>query len=89
MHDPFKANDMCLAIPAQIISIDAEKNSAIAAIEGVNVEVSLALLDEVQLGDYVLVHVGYALQKMDEQEALQTLALFAEAGMGVGDEIHQ
>ncbi|WP_347989332.1 HypC/HybG/HupF family hydrogenase formation chaperone [Methylomonas sp. AM2-LC] len=80
---------MCLAIPAQIISIDIEKNSAIAAVEGVEIEVSLALLDEVLLGDYVLIHVGYALQKIDEQEALKTLALFAEAGLEAGDEIHQ
>ena len=43
-------------------------------------EISLALLDEVSVGDYVIVHVGYALQKLDEDEAKQTLAAFAEMG---------
>ena len=54
---------------------------ATVSINKVTVEVSLALVDDVKLGDYVLVHVGYALNKIDEDEALQTLALFAEAGL--------
>jgi hydrogenase expression/formation protein HypC len=75
---------MCLAIPAQIISVDAIHNMATASLSGVQVEVSLALLDEAKPGDYVLVHVGYALSRIDEQEALNTLELFAE----MHDEIH-
>ncbi|MDD5273497.1 MAG: HypC/HybG/HupF family hydrogenase formation chaperone [Methylovulum sp.] len=72
---------MCLALPAQIIAIDTATNMATASIDNVKVEVSLALVDDVALGDYVLVHVGYALNKIDEEEALKTLALFAEAGL--------
>lgn len=72
---------MCLAIPAQIFSIDPSNDKAIVNADGIKVEVSLALLDEVHVGDYVLVHVGYALSKIDEEEALKTLELFAEAGL--------
>lgn len=72
---------MCLAIPAQIIDMDFSTQMATASVDGVKVEVSLALVDDVHIGDYVLVHVGYALNKIDEDEALKTLALFAEAGL--------
>jgi len=70
---------MCLAIPAcveQLISGD----SAIVNLGGVRKEISLALLEDVAVGDYVIVHVGFALQKLDPEEAAQTLALFAEIG---------
>ena len=50
---------------------------------GVRKDVSLALLDDVNIGDYVIVHVGYALQKLDPEEAEKTLALFAEMGTQV------
>ncbi|MCX7093416.1 MAG: HypC/HybG/HupF family hydrogenase formation chaperone [Methylobacter sp.] len=72
---------MCLALPAKIVALDAAANMATASVDNVKVEVSLALVDDVALGDYVLVHVGYALNKIDEDEALKTLALFAEAGL--------
>jgi len=72
---------MCLALPAQIQQIDATMQMAIVSVGGVKVEVSLALVDDVHAGDYVLVHVGYALNKIDEDEAIKTLALFAEAGL--------
>jgi hydrogenase expression/formation protein HypC len=72
---------MCLALPAQIIALDPATQMATASVGNVKVEVSLALVDEVGIGDYVLVHVGYALNKIDEEEALKTLALFAEAGL--------
>ncbi len=72
---------MCLAIPAKIITVDEVGESAVASVDNVHVEVSLALVDDVKVGDYVLVHVGYALNKIDEQEAQETLALFAEAGL--------
>ena len=70
---------MCLAIPAcveQLVGIDA----AIVNLGGVRKEISLALVDDVAIGDYVIVHVGYALQKLDQEEAQRTLALFAELG---------
>lgn len=72
---------MCLAIPAQIMTIDKASNMAMVSVDKVKVDVSLALVDDVNIGDYVLVHVGYALNKIDEDEALKTLALFAEAGL--------
>lgn len=72
---------MCLAVPARVISVDAHADSAVVSLDNVQVDVSLALVDDVQVGDYVLVHVGYALNKIDEEEARQTLALFAEAGL--------
>ena len=72
---------MCLALPAQIVAINPATHMATASVGNVKVEVSLALVDEVGIGDYVLVHVGYALNKIDEEEALKTLALFAEAGL--------
>lgn len=72
---------MCLALPAQIIHIAPSGDMASVSVDGVQVEVSLALVDDVSVGDYVLVHVGYALNKLDEDEAQKTLALFAEAGL--------
>ena len=68
---------MCLAIPARIEQFIAE-DSAIVNMGGVHKEISLALMEGVALGDYVIVHVGYALQKLDPVEAERTLALFAE-----------
>jgi hydrogenase expression/formation protein HypC len=72
---------MCLAIPARIASIDDTGETARVTLGGVAKEISLALVDGVEVGDYVLVHVGYALNRIDEDEAEQTLALMAEAGM--------
>ena len=75
---------MCLAIPACVEELIGE-NSAIVNLGGVRKEISLALLDDAAVGDYVIVHVGFALQKLDPKEAAQTLALFAEIG-GVAPE---
>lgn len=72
---------MCLAIPAQVVTIDATGETATVAIDQIQVEVSLALVEDVSIGDYVLVHVGYALQKLSEEEAMKTLELFVEAGL--------
>ena len=71
---------MCLAIPAQVISLDAD-DMATVALEGIRKPVSTALVDDVAVGDYVLVHVGYALHKLSEEEADRTLKLMAEAGV--------
>jgi hydrogenase expression/formation protein HypC len=70
---------MCLAIPARIEQLVSD-SSAIVNLGGVRKEISLALVEDAAVGDYVIVHVGYALQKLDEDEALRTLALFAEIG---------
>ncbi len=69
---------MCHAIPAQIVAIDEQNDSATVALGEVKKDVSLALVQDVQLGDYVLVHVGYALNKISTEEAERTLQLFAE-----------
>ena len=72
---------MCLALPAQIISISDDANSATVTLEGVKKEISLALVDDVSVDDFVLVHVGYALNKVSPEEAEKTLALMADAGL--------
>ena len=68
---------MCLAIPARIEQLIAE-DSAIINLGGMRKEVSLALVENIVVGDYVIVHAGYALQKLDQEEAVHTLAMFAE-----------
>ena len=70
---------MCLAIPAQVVELRDESN-AVVDLAGVRKEISLALVEDVQVGDYVIVHVGYALNKLDPEEAENTLRLFAEMG---------
>jgi hydrogenase expression/formation protein HypC len=70
---------MCLAIPAQVVEL-REGDNAVVDLAGVRKEISLALVDQVVVGDYVIVHVGYALNKLDPEEAAKTLALFAEIG---------
>ena len=68
---------MCLAIPVKIEEIiDAE--TAKADIGGVRKEINVALISDLAVGDYVIMHVGYALNKIDPEEAERTLALFSE-----------
>ena len=77
---------MCLAIPAQIVEL-RDGDNALVDLAGVKKEISLALVDGVAVGDYVIVHVGYALNKLDPEEAAKTLKLFAEMGeLAFGDE---
>ena len=68
---------MCLALPAQVVELRPD-DMAVVDLAGVKKEISLALVDNVQLGDYVIVHVGYALNKLDPEEADKTLQLFAD-----------
>jgi hydrogenase expression/formation protein HypC len=67
---------MCLAIPVRIVSIDG--NEAETEIAGVRRRVSIALTPEAKLGDYVLLHTGYAIGVIDEAEAEETLKLLEE-----------
>ncbi|HEX4974395.1 MAG TPA: HypC/HybG/HupF family hydrogenase formation chaperone [Pseudomonadales bacterium] len=69
---------MCLALPAQVISIDNTTEMAKVSLGGIVKEISLALVSDVIVGDYVLIHVGFALNKLDEDDALKTLEAFAE-----------
>ena len=72
---------MCLALPAKVVALDEANDMATVALDGVRKAVSIALVEEVALGDYLLIHVGYALNKISPEEAEQTLALMAEAGL--------
>ncbi|MEZ4598271.1 MAG: HypC/HybG/HupF family hydrogenase formation chaperone [Syntrophotaleaceae bacterium] len=68
---------MCLAVPMQVISRDGD--TVVAEIDGVKRSASLMMLgEEVTEGDYLLIHAGFAISKLDEQEALETLALMRE-----------
>ena len=73
---------MCLAIPMEITEIEGDLAVAVAG--GVRKEVRLDLLDGAQVGDYVLIHTGYAIEKLDAEEARETLELIKQvyrAGM--------
>jgi len=67
---------MCLGIPAKIL----ERNESAAVVElgGVRREISVMLIDDVSVGDWVIVHAGFAIEKLSEEEAEQTLALLRE-----------
>ncbi len=67
---------MCLAIPVRVVELLDEAN-AVVDLDGIRKQISLALVDGVQVGDYVILHVGYALARLDPDEAERTLALFA------------
>ncbi len=67
---------MCLAIPVRVVELLGE-STAVVDLDGIRKEISLALVDGVKPGDYVILHVGYALSKLDPEEAARTLALFA------------
>jgi len=72
---------MCLAIPGKIVEIiDAENQIAKVEVGGVRRGVNIGMLDDVGIGDYVLVHVGFAMSKIDEKEAAETLRTLQELG---------
>jgi hydrogenase expression/formation protein HypC len=71
---------MCLALPVKVVeTIGAD--AAVVDLGGVRKRISLELVDGVQVGDYVILHVGYALTRLDPAEAERTLALFGAAGL--------
>lgn len=67
---------MCLGIPVKIIS--RQDHSGVAEIDGVTRLIDLRMVEDAQVGDYVLLHAGFGIQKIDEREALETLALLRE-----------
>lgn len=77
---------MCLALPARVVALRGA-DSALIDLGGVRKEVSIALVPEVQVGDYVIVHVGYAIGTLDVEEAEATLALFASLSVNMPAEI--
>ncbi len=75
---------MCLAIPALIKAIDGKE--AEAEIGGVSRRISLWLTPEAKVGDYVLLHTGYAINILDQEEAQETLRLLQEVAEAAGEE---
>lgn len=73
---------MCLAIPGKVLETEQEGESRLGRVEfgGITRKVSLDLVPEAQVGDYVIVHVGFAISKLDEQEARRTLELLEQMG---------
>jgi hydrogenase expression/formation protein HypC len=71
---------MCLAIPARVVDLP-EAGMALVDVGGVQKRISLALVDGIACGDYVIVHVGYALARLDPEEAQHTLETFAAADL--------
>ncbi|MEU5597640.1 HypC/HybG/HupF family hydrogenase formation chaperone [Streptomyces sp. NPDC020298] len=74
---------MCLAVPGRVLDIQERDGTRMAAVDfgGVVKDVCLEYLPDLQVGEYAIVHVGFALQRLDEESARQTLELFSELGM--------
>lgn len=71
---------MCLSIPSKVIKIDTENNSAIVDTMGIQRSASLDLMEEgtVEIGDYVLLHIGFIMSKIDEIDAMESLRVYQE-----------
>ena len=69
---------MCVAVPMKVSAIDGAMGTA--EIGGVSRQISVLMLPDVRVGDYVIVHAGYAIERLDEEEALRTLELFRQLG---------
>jgi hydrogenase expression/formation protein HypC len=80
---------VCLGIPAQVVEFVADDEIAKVEISGVRRNVSVALCPEAEVGDWVLVHVGFALARIDEDEARETLALLEQMGEAYEQELQE
>ncbi len=71
---------MCLSIPSKVVKIDSEKNTAQIDTMGIMREVGLDLMEEgsVKIGDYVLIHIGFVMNKIDEEDALESIKVYQE-----------
>jgi len=74
---------MCLAVPGQITEVRDEQGTRMATIDfdGIKKDICLAYLPDIEVGDYAIVHVGFAISKLDEASALETLKMFKELGI--------
>lgn len=74
---------MCLAVPGRVLSVEDQDGTTMAQVDfgGLRKEVCLAYIPDVQIGEYVIVHVGFAIQRLDEKSALDTLANFERLGI--------
>jgi hydrogenase expression/formation protein HypC len=79
---------MCLGVPGQVKDVREERGTRMATVDfgGVTKDICLAYVPEVQVGDYTIVHAGFAITRLDEESALETLQMMREAGI-LGDEI--
>ncbi|HEX3814249.1 MAG TPA: HypC/HybG/HupF family hydrogenase formation chaperone [Mycobacteriales bacterium] len=73
---------MCLAVPGKVVAIRHQDETRMATVDfgGVMKDVCLEFVPDIEIGDYTIVHVGFALQRLDEESALQTLELFRQMG---------
>ena len=71
---------MCLSIPSKVVKVDKEQNTAIVDTMGVQREAGLDLVEneDVKVGDYVLIHIGFIMNKIDEEDALESLKVYQE-----------
>ena len=74
---------MCLAIPMKIISISPDECTGCAEYDGIERDVNLSLIDKPQLGEYVIIHAGFAIEKFNTVEAEKQLELFRELAEAV------
>ncbi len=74
---------MCLSVPAEVLEIDGTR--ARVSVGGATYYAGLHLVEDVQVGDYILIHSGYAIQKIDPEEAKETLELLREAAANVAE----
>ena len=74
---------MCLAVPGRVLSVEDQDGTTMAQVDfgGLRKEVCLAYIPDAQIGEYVIVHVGFAIQRLDEKSALDTLADFERLGI--------
>ncbi|WP_372522239.1 HypC/HybG/HupF family hydrogenase formation chaperone [Sulfuricaulis sp.] len=79
---------MCLAIPAKVVQ-KLENDQALVEVGGVRNQVSLMLVEDVTVGDYVIVHVGFAIARLNAEEAAKSLALFDEIARQLEENPHE
>ena len=77
---------MCLALPARIVAVEPEAETATVSLGGIRKTISVALIDAPEPGEFVLVHVGHALARVSPQEAEATLAAMRAAGLPLTEE---
>ena len=81
---------MCLAIPGQIVAVeDAADHLAVVEVAGVTRRINVGLLDDVEPGDWVLIHVGFAMSRIDEAEAMATHQLLRDMGAEYEQELEE
>jgi hydrogenase expression/formation protein HypC len=87
IHETKRTKLMCLAIPGKVVEIESESHPKMGKVSfgGILRQVCLDWVPDVKVGEYVIVHVGFAISKMDEKEAMETLQLFDEIEASLGE----